>query len=47
MAEVKLRDVAKSFGDVPVLRDVNLTIGDGEFVYSSARRVAASRRCCG
>jgi len=32
MAEVKLRDVAKSFGDVPVLRDVNLTIGDGEFV---------------
>jgi multiple sugar transport system ATP-binding protein len=32
MAEVKLRDVAKSFGDVSVLRDVNLDIADGEFV---------------
>jgi len=32
MADVKLRDVAKAFGDVLVLRDVNLHIADGEFV---------------
>jgi len=32
MADVQLRDVAKAFGDVPVLRDVNLHIADGEFV---------------
>jgi len=32
MADVQLRDVAKSFGDVSVLRDVNLHIADGEFV---------------
>jgi multiple sugar transport system ATP-binding protein len=32
MADVKLRDVAKSYGEVSVLRDVNLDITDGEFV---------------
>ena len=32
MADVQMRDVAKSFGDVSVLRDVNLHIADGEFV---------------
>ncbi|HUL67906.1 MAG TPA: sn-glycerol-3-phosphate ABC transporter ATP-binding protein UgpC [Burkholderiaceae bacterium] len=32
MADVQLRDVAKSYGDVAVLRDVNLHIADGEFV---------------
>ncbi len=32
MADVQLREVAKSFGDVSVLRDVNLHIADGEFV---------------
>ena len=32
MADVQLRDVAKAFGDVSVLRDVNLQIADGEFV---------------
>ncbi len=32
MAHVQLRDVAKSYGDVSVLRDVNLDIADGEFV---------------
>jgi len=32
MADVKLRSVAKSFGEVSVLRDVNLDIADGEFV---------------
>ncbi len=32
MAHVQLRDVAKSYGNVAVLRDVNLDIADGEFV---------------
>ncbi len=32
MADVQLRDVAKAYGDVSVLRDVNLHIADGEFV---------------
>jgi multiple sugar transport system ATP-binding protein len=32
MSDVQLRDAAKSFGKVSVLRDVNLHIADGEFV---------------
>ena len=32
MGEIVLKDVEKSFGDVSVLRDINLTIKDGEFV---------------
>jgi multiple sugar transport system ATP-binding protein len=32
MADVQLRDVAKAYGEVSVLRDVNLHIADGEFV---------------
>ncbi len=32
MADVELRNASKSFGDVAVIRDVNLHIADGEFV---------------
>jgi len=32
MSDVQLRDVAKSFGEVSVLRNVDLHIADGEFV---------------
>ena len=32
MATVELRDVSKSFGPTPVLRDVDLTVGEGEFL---------------
>jgi multiple sugar transport system ATP-binding protein len=32
VAEVRLTNVQKSFGDVQVLRDINLEIRDGEFV---------------
>jgi multiple sugar transport system ATP-binding protein len=32
MADVQLRNVAKSFGDVAVIRDVSLHVLDGEFV---------------
>lgn len=32
MGEIVLRDVEKAFGEVSVLRDINLSIKDGEFV---------------
>ena len=32
MARLELRDVFKRYGQVEVLRDVNLTIADGEFI---------------
>ena len=32
MASVTLKDVRKSYGDVSVIHDVDLTINDGEFV---------------
>ena len=32
MAEIKLRDVHKSFGKVEVIKGVNIEIEDGEFV---------------
>ena len=32
MAELQLRSVNKNFGAVPVIRNVDLDIGDGEFV---------------
>ncbi len=32
MADLKLTDVAKSYGDVQVLRDIDLDIRSGEFI---------------
>jgi multiple sugar transport system ATP-binding protein len=32
MADVSLHGIAKSFGSVEILRDINLTVDDGEFV---------------
>ncbi|HEY5203315.1 MAG TPA: ATP-binding cassette domain-containing protein, partial [Roseiarcus sp.] len=32
MAELKLKEVSKSFGSVEVVRHVNLSVDDGEFV---------------
>jgi multiple sugar transport system ATP-binding protein len=32
MAAVQLRAVTKTYGGSPILRDINLDIGDGEFV---------------
>ena len=32
MASVELRELCKSYGDVDVLRDINLSIEDGEFI---------------
>jgi len=32
MAELEFSHVSKAFGDAPVVRDLNLTVGEGEFV---------------
>ena len=32
MAEIELKHVGKSYGQVQVLNDISLEIGDGEFV---------------
>jgi len=32
LATIELRNISKSFGAATVLRDINLTVGDGEFV---------------
>jgi ABC-type sugar transport system ATPase subunit len=32
MADVSLHDIAKSYGTTEILRDINLTVNDGEFV---------------
>src|SRR5947208_14750724 len=32
MAELEFRHVSKSYGDTPAVRDLNLKIGEGEFV---------------
>ena len=51
MGGIALEGVSKVFpGGVVAVDDVALEIGDGEFmvlVGPSARRAAASRRCCG
>ncbi|MGB4889875.1 MAG: ATP-binding cassette domain-containing protein, partial [Nitrospira sp.] len=31
MAELELRNISKSFGDQPVLRDLSLQVPDGSF----------------
>ena len=51
MPAVLLRDIQQTFAlrdgsRLTALEDINLTIGAGEFVASSARRAVASRRCC-
>ena len=32
MAAIELRNLSKSFGDVPAVRGIDLAIGDGEFI---------------
>ena len=45
MAGIELRNVRKSYGEVDAIRDVSLTIKEGEFVVLWGRRVAGSQRC--
>ena len=47
MARIELQDVAKSYGAVEVLRDINLDIEDGEFIVLVGRRAAGNPHCCG
>ena len=48
MSEIRLEQVGKVFdGGVRAVDDVSLTMESGEFMVSSARPAAASRRCCG
>lgn len=45
-AGVVIEDLNLSFGDTHVLKGVDLTIKQGEFLPSSARRVPANQPCC-
>jgi multiple sugar transport system ATP-binding protein len=45
MSYLQLKNVEKAYGDVRVIKGVDLTIEKGEFVVFVGRRAAASRRC--
>ena len=48
MAQITLDDVTKRYDDgFEAVKHLNLEIADGEFLCSSGRRAAASRRRCG
>ena len=44
MARIELRNIQKFFGAVQVLKDVNLTIEDGEFIAVMARPEQLAQR---
>jgi ABC-type sugar transport system ATPase subunit len=46
MAEVILKNVRKSFGNVEIIKGVNLEIKDREFAIFVGPPAAASQRCC-
>ena len=46
MTALTLTNVSKFFGSVEVLKDINLTVEDGEFVVFVDLRVAVSPRYC-
>lgn len=43
---IEFRSVTYAFDDVPVLEDVSLTIGDGEFVVLAGANGSGKRPCC-
>ena len=47
MATVTLKDIQKSYGDVQIIKGVDLRSTTASSASSSARRAAASRPCCG
>jgi multiple sugar transport system ATP-binding protein len=48
MASISLRAAQKAYGDAPpVIRNVDLDIGEHEFCVFLARPAAANPRCCG
>ena len=46
MKALSLSNISKSFGEVEVLRDIDIEVEDGEFVVLSVLPAAGSRRCC-
>jgi multiple sugar transport system ATP-binding protein len=47
MATVTFDKINKIYGDFHAVKDLNLEIGDGEFMVLSAPRAAARRPACG
>ena len=47
MAEVLLKNVRKSFGDLEIIKGVDLEIKDKEFAILLVPPAAASQRYCG
>ncbi len=45
MSFLKITDLYKSYGNVSVLKDINIEIDEGAFSSSSARLGAASLHC--
>ena len=46
MATLRLRNLRKTYGDVEVIKGVDLDINDRDFVVFVGPRAAASRPCC-
>ena len=46
MAEIRLEDVQKRFGDFTAVRTASFTVADGEFFVLLGPRAAARRRRC-
>ena len=47
MAEVRFEEIRKTFGKVTAVDDVNLHVGEGEFVVLLGPPAAGRRHCCG
>ena len=43
---IEVKNISKSYGAVPVLRNIDLKINSGELIALLARRARARRRCC-
>lgn len=47
MSSIELQAVEKWFGDVQVIKGVDLKIDEGEFIISWGRPAVGNPRCCG
>ena len=47
MAGLDLKHVAKSYGTINVIKNIDLDIEDGEFVVFVGPRGAVNPHCCG
>ncbi len=46
MADIRISSLRKEFGAFSAVRDVNITVGNGEFVFLLGPRAAARPRRC-